>query len=44
MIDRIKSEIDYMLSEELDGLLWVLCAIVIPFSLVFITAYMDGAL
>jgi hypothetical protein len=44
MIDRIKSEIEYMLTDELEGTLWVLCAIIIPTSLVFITAYLDGAL
>jgi len=44
IIDRIKFEVEWILTEELEGALWVLCAIVIPFSLVFITAYMDGAL
>ena len=44
MIDRIKFEIEYMLTEELEGLLWLLCAVVIPTSLVFLSAYMDGAL
>jgi len=44
MIDRIKFEIEYLFTEELEGLLWLLCAVVIPTSLVFLTAYMDGAL
>ena len=44
MIDRIKAEVEYILTEELEGLLWVLCAVIIPTSIVFITAYMDGSL
>jgi len=44
MIDRIKSEIEYIFTEELEGLLWILCAVVIPTSLVFITAVLDGKL
>lgn len=44
IIDRIKFEIEWALTEELEGLLWLVCAVVIPTSLVFISAYMDGAL
>jgi hypothetical protein len=42
--ERIKFEIEWLFTEELEGLLWVTCAIVIPTALVFFSAYMDGAL
>ena len=44
MLNRIMAEVEYILTEELEGLLWVVCAVIIPTSLVFISAYMDGAL
>ena len=44
MMNRIMAEVEYILTEELEGLLWVVCAVIIPTSLVFISAYMDGAL
>ena len=44
MIDKIKFEINYFFTEDVEGLLWVLCAIIIPTSLVFITAILDGKL
>jgi len=44
IIERIKFEIEWVLTEELEGLLWITCALIIPASLVFITAYMDGKL
>lgn len=44
MMNRIMAEVEYILTEELEGLLWVVCAIIIPTSLVFFSAYMDGKL
>lgn len=43
-MDRIKFEVEWVLTEELEGLLWLACAVVIPTSLLLFTAYMDGAL
>jgi hypothetical protein len=36
IIDRIKFEIEWILTEELEGLLWITCALIIPGSLVFL--------
>jgi hypothetical protein len=44
IVDRIKFEAEWLFTEELEGLLWVTCALIIPASLVFLVAYMDGAL
>ena len=41
IIDRIKFEIEWALTEELEGLLWITCALIIPGSLVFIVG-MNG--
>ena len=36
IVDRIKFEVEWILTEELEGLLWVTCALIIPASLVFL--------
>jgi hypothetical protein len=36
MLDRIKSEIEYIFTEELEGLLTALCLIIVPVALVFL--------
>jgi hypothetical protein len=44
MMNRIMAEVEYILTEELEGLLWVVCAVIIPTALVFLSAHMDGKL
>jgi hypothetical protein len=34
--DRIKFEVEWILTEELEGLLLVMCMVIIPTSLVFL--------
>ena len=36
IIDRIKFEVEWALTEELEGLLLLLCIVIIPSSLVFL--------
>jgi hypothetical protein len=36
MIDRIKSEIEYIFTEELEGLLTALCLIILPVGLLLL--------
>jgi hypothetical protein len=36
VIDRIKFEVEWILTEELEGLLLVMCMVIIPASLVFL--------
>jgi hypothetical protein len=36
IVDRIKFELEWILTEELEGLLLVMCMVIIPASLVFL--------
>jgi hypothetical protein len=36
IIDRVKFEVEWILTEELEGLLLVMCMVIIPASLVFL--------
>jgi hypothetical protein len=36
IVDRIKFEVEWILTEELEGLLLVMCMVIIPASLVFL--------
>jgi hypothetical protein len=36
IVDRVKFEVEWILTEELEGLLLVMCMVIIPASLVFL--------